>query len=196
MEAVRSGFGLISLICTYSVLKIFRVRGSFQYYVILEEITPATCYKLHNTPLFLTRSAQLPHPGRVSCSDLFPVNKCYKMWREGAESAGGTSYQRNLRHRVHILLTFEWICCMCSSCWCCWCCCCLSCCVGARASKSSTRSFVSSVPFLDPTAQISLVWLARIRHTTRPLPPEGSATRSRMNSPAEPKCNVNTDNVQ
>ena len=25
----------------------------------------------HNTPLFLTRSAQLPHPSRVSCSDLF-----------------------------------------------------------------------------------------------------------------------------
>ena len=27
--------------------------------------------QLHNTSLFLTRSAQLPHPARVSCSDLF-----------------------------------------------------------------------------------------------------------------------------
>ena len=84
------------------------------------------------------------------------------------------------------VLTFEWICWM--NCW--WWCCCLCCCVGACASKSSTRSFVSSVPFLDPTAQISLVWLARIRHTTPPLPPEGSATRSRMNSPAKETCEM------
>ena len=27
--------------------------------------------QLNNTPLFLMRSAQLPHPARVSCSDLF-----------------------------------------------------------------------------------------------------------------------------
>ena len=42
---------------------------------------------------------------------------------------------------------------------------------------------VESVPFLDPTAQTSLVALARILQTTPPLPPLSSATRSRINSP-------------
>ena len=51
------------------------------------------------------------------------------------------------------------------------------------ASKSSTRSFVSSVPFLEPTAQTNFVGLALIRHTTPPLPPLFNATKSRMNSP-------------
>ena len=50
-------------------------------------------------------------------------------------------------------------------------------------SKSRTKSLVSSVPFRDPTAQTSLVELARILHTTPPLPPLSKATKSRMNSP-------------
>ena len=53
----------------------------------------------------------------------------------------------------------------------------------SETSKSKTRSLVSSVPFLDPTAQTSLVALARILQTTPPLPPLSSATRSRINSP-------------
>jgi hypothetical protein len=50
-------------------------------------------------------------------------------------------------------------------------------------SKSKTNSLVSSVPFLEPTAQTSLVALARILQTTPPLPPLSRATRSRRNSP-------------
>ena len=50
-------------------------------------------------------------------------------------------------------------------------------------SKSSTSSLVSSVPLRLPTAHTSLVWLARTRHTTPPLPPLSSVTRLRMNSP-------------
>ena len=50
-------------------------------------------------------------------------------------------------------------------------------------SKSRTKSLVSSVPFRDPTAQTSLVELARILQTTPPLPPLSKATKSRMNSP-------------
>ena len=51
------------------------------------------------------------------------------------------------------------------------------------ASKSRTINLVSSVPFLEPTAQTSLVALARILQTTPPLPPLFRDTRSRMNSP-------------
>jgi len=50
-------------------------------------------------------------------------------------------------------------------------------------SKSSTSSFVSSVPLRLPTAHTSLVLEARMRHTTPPLPPLSSATRLRTNSP-------------
>lgn len=50
-------------------------------------------------------------------------------------------------------------------------------------SKSSTSSFVSSVPFLLPTAHTSFVFEARIRHTTPPLPPLSNVTRFRINSP-------------
>lgn len=50
-------------------------------------------------------------------------------------------------------------------------------------SKSRTSSLVSSVPLRLPTAQTSLVSLARIRHTTPPDPPLSNATRLRMNSP-------------
>ena len=55
----------------------------------------------------------------------------------------------------------------------------------STASKSRTRSLVSSVPLRDPTAQTNLVALARMRHTTPPLPPLSSATRSRINSPVK-----------
>ena len=55
------------------------------------------------------------------------------------------------------------------------------------ASKSNTRSFVSSVPFLEPTAHTSLVGLERILQTTPPEPPESKATRSRINSPRHVK---------
>merc|ERR1719234_2138843 len=51
------------------------------------------------------------------------------------------------------------------------------------ASKSNTRSLVSSVPFLEPTAHTSLVGLERILQTTPPEPPESRATKSRINSP-------------
>ena len=60
----------------------------------------------------------------------------------------------------------------------------------STASKSSTRSLVSSVPLRDPTAQTNLVALARIRHTTPPLPPLSNATRSRINSPAKIKISL------
>ena len=53
----------------------------------------------------------------------------------------------------------------------------------SRTSKSSTSSFVSSVPFRLPTAHTSFVLLQRIRHTTPPLLPLSSATRLRRNSP-------------
>ena len=53
------------------------------------------------------------------------------------------------------------------------------------ASKSNTRSLVSSVPFLEPTAHTSLVGLERILQTTPPEPPESRATRSRINSPRD-----------
>ena len=53
------------------------------------------------------------------------------------------------------------------------------------ASKSSTSSLVSSVPFLEPTAHTSLVGLERILQTTPPEPPESRATRSRINSPGQ-----------
>ena len=51
------------------------------------------------------------------------------------------------------------------------------------ASKSRTKSLVSSVPFLEPTAHTSFVGLARILHTTPPLPPLCNATKSRIKSP-------------
>ena len=35
-------------------------------------LLPSSPIILIETPLFLTRSAQLPHPRRVNCSDLFP----------------------------------------------------------------------------------------------------------------------------
>ena len=54
---------------------------------------------------------------------------------------------------------------------------------GSSTSKSSTMSFVSSVPFRLPTAHTSLVLLALMRHTTPPLPPLSSAIRLRKNSP-------------
>ena len=50
-------------------------------------------------------------------------------------------------------------------------------------SKSSTNNLVSSVPLRLPTAHTSLVWLARTRQTTPPLPPLSKVTRLRMNSP-------------
>ena len=43
-------------------------------------------------------------------------------------------------------------------------------------SKSRTSSFVSSVPFLDPTAQTSFVAFALILQTTPPEPPDSKAT--------------------
>jgi len=55
--------------------------------------------------------------------------------------------------------------------------------MSSSTSKSSTRSFVSSVPFRLPTAHTSLLLLQRMRHTTPPLPPLSSATRFRRNSP-------------
>ena len=55
--------------------------------------------------------------------------------------------------------------------------------VWSSASKSSTSSFVSSVPFRLPTAHTSLVLLQRMRHTTPPLPPLSSDTRFRRKSP-------------
>ena len=50
-------------------------------------------------------------------------------------------------------------------------------------SKSSTSSFVSSVPLRLPTAQTSFVFVQRMRHTTPPELPLSSATRLRTNSP-------------
>lgn len=50
-------------------------------------------------------------------------------------------------------------------------------------SKSSTKSFVSSVPLRLPTAHTNLVSLPRMRHTTPPEPPLSKATRFLMNSP-------------
>ena len=81
----------------------------------------------------------------------------------------------------------------------------------ASASKSKTISFVSSVPFRDPTAHTysrlrsvkknnriswwenrknltSFVGEERILQTTPPEPPDSSATKSRMKSPAQVKC--------
>ena len=58
-------------------------------------------------------------------------------------------------------------------------------------SKSRTKSLVSSVPFRDPTAQTSLVELARILQTTPPLPPLSKATKSRMNSPKNNNITIN-----
>ena len=52
----------------YSVLEISLVRGSCANIASFLKRS----HQQHNTPPFLTRSAQLPHPGRVSCSDLFP----------------------------------------------------------------------------------------------------------------------------
>ena len=49
-----------------------------------------------NTLLFLTRSAQLPHPSRVSCSDLFLHGKyTQEKRREGVEFVGRISYHIN-----------------------------------------------------------------------------------------------------
>ena len=61
---------------------IFWVRGSY--------ITIASFLKRslqhHNTPLFLTRSAQLPNPSRVSYSDIFLHGKyTQEKRREGVE---------------------------------------------------------------------------------------------------------------
>lgn len=53
----------------------------------------------------------------------------------------------------------------------------------SSTSKSNTSNFVSSVPFLLPTAQTSFVLLQRTRHTTPPLPPLSRVTRLRRNSP-------------
>ena len=50
----------------------------------------------HNTPLFLTRSGQLSHPSRVSCSDLFAHGKyTQEKRRKEGEFMGGTSYHIN-----------------------------------------------------------------------------------------------------
>lgn len=54
---------------------------------------------------------------------------------------------------------------------------------GGSTSKSKTKTLVSSVPLRLPTAQTSLVSLARIRHTTPPAPPLSRATRFLTNSP-------------
>ena len=58
-------------------------------------------------------------------------------------------------------------------------------------SKSKTKSLVSSVPFLEPTAHTSFVELARILQTTPPDPPLSKATRSRINSPEKRKIREN-----
>ena len=58
-------------------------------------------------------------------------------------------------------------------------------------SKSKTKSLVSSVPFLEPTAHTSFVELARILQTTPPDPPLSKATRSRINSPENRKIREN-----
>lgn len=50
-------------------------------------------------------------------------------------------------------------------------------------SKSNTKSFVSSVPFLLPTAHTNFVSFARILHTTPPEPPLSNDTRFLINSP-------------
>lgn len=50
-------------------------------------------------------------------------------------------------------------------------------------SKSRTRSFVSSVPFLLPTAQTNFFSSHFTLHTTPPLPPLSSFTRSLIKSP-------------
>ena len=64
------------------------------------------------------------------------------------------------------------------------------------ASKSNTRSFVSSVPFLEPTAHTSLVGLERILQTTPPEPPESRATRSRINSPRNVKMKFRLQTIK
>ena len=64
------------------------------------------------------------------------------------------------------------------------------------ASKSNTRSFVSSVPFLEPTAHTSLVGLERILQTTPPEPPESRATRSRINSPRHVKMKFRLQTIK
>jgi len=50
-------------------------------------------------------------------------------------------------------------------------------------SKSNTNNLVSSVPLRLPTAHTNLVSLARIRHTTPPLPPLSKAIKFLINSP-------------
>lgn len=52
-------------------------------------------------------------------------------------------------------------------------------------SKSNTNNLVSSVPLRLPTAQTNLVSLARIRHTTPPLPPLSRAIKFLINSPID-----------
>ena len=71
---------------------IYWVRGS--HFNIVSFIT--IMQQQHITPLFLTRSAQLPHPSRVSCSDLFLHGKyTQEKRREGVEFVGRTSYHIN-----------------------------------------------------------------------------------------------------
>ena len=53
----------------------------------------------------------------------------------------------------------------------------------SSTSKSNTSSLVSSVPFRLPTAQTSFVFEHLRRHTTPPLPPDSSRTKSLTNSP-------------
>ena len=57
-------------------------RFPLHYCVILEEITTATQYSL-----FLTRSAQLPHPSRVSCSDHFSIDLITARWGSYGQAA-------------------------------------------------------------------------------------------------------------
>lgn len=50
-------------------------------------------------------------------------------------------------------------------------------------AKFKINKAVSSVPFLLPIAQTSLVFEALILQTTPPEPPDGNETRLRINSP-------------
>ena len=57
---------------------------------------PSTLPSPTNPTLPQTRSAQLPHPSRVSCSDLFLHGKyTQEKRREGVEFVGRTSYHIN-----------------------------------------------------------------------------------------------------
>ena len=87
-------------LCPVNTFICYMYRESLIYWVRGFHINIASFLKRsqqqHNTPIFLKRSAQLPHPSRVGCSDLFPHGKyTQEKIREEKEFVGGTSYHIN-----------------------------------------------------------------------------------------------------